>query len=49
VALAVGVAAIHLRRDPQIGGIDSDWPILVRPSIKSTRALARFRNQVLNY
>lgn len=46
VALADGAAAIYLERDPQIGGLDSDWPILVRPSIKSTRALERFRNEI---
>lgn len=46
VALADGAAAIYLGRDPQMGGRDSDWPILVRPSIKSTRALERFRNEV---
>ena len=46
VALADGAAAIYLGRDLQIGGRDDDWPILVRPSIKSTRALERFRNEV---
>ncbi|XP_024364560.1 uncharacterized protein [Physcomitrium patens] len=46
VALADGAAAIYLGRDPQMGGRDSDWPILVRPSIKSTRALERFRNEI---
>lgn len=46
VALADGAAAIYLGRDLQIGGHDDDWPILVRPSIKSTRALERFRNEI---
>ncbi|KAG0598296.1 hypothetical protein M758_12G062200 [Ceratodon purpureus] len=46
VALADGAAAIYLGRDPQIGGRDDDWPILVRPSIKSTRSLERFRNEI---
>lgn len=46
MALADGAAAIYLGRDSQIGGLESDWPILVRASIKSTRALERFRNEV---
>lgn len=49
VALADAAAAIYLGRDPQIGGRYDDWPILVRPSIKSTRALERFRNEVCTY
>lgn len=46
VALADGAAAMYIGRDAQIGGLESDWPILVRASIKSTRALERFRNEI---
>lgn len=47
VASADAASAIYLGRSSVMGGREeNDWPILVRPSIKSTRALERFRNEV---
>lgn len=47
VAVADGVASMYLGRSSVMGGLEENgWPILVRSSILSTRALERIRNEV---